>query len=81
MKVIKNKTESFYILGYLLKLITKLLQLEKNSLQNQSRKFGFFSFHEKSFALVKIIFFRSKFGKTLLVKETLISMFRFSFVM
>jgi hypothetical protein len=47
MKVGKEKTESFYVLGYLLELIIKIWQFEKK-IQNLAN-LGLF-FHEKSFA-------------------------------
>jgi hypothetical protein len=56
MKVFFLKKESFYILGYLLDLIIKLNDFEKENLQNLAN-LGH-SFHEKSFIYVEIIFFQ-----------------------
>jgi hypothetical protein len=54
-----NILESFYILGYLLQLIIKIWQI-----------WAIFFFHENPFVLVEIIFFSTKLGENLPVKET-----------
>ncbi len=55
--------------GYLLKLIIKICQVAI-FFPSKSGKFGYF-FLEKSFVQVKIVFFKSKFGETSPVKESL----------
>jgi hypothetical protein len=53
-----QKPKSFYILGYLLELVQKIWRI-----------WAIF-FHEKSFALDKIIFFKSKIEENSPVEET-----------
>jgi hypothetical protein len=61
----KKKSESFYILGYLLELIIKFWRFEKKIPST------FFQFsHEKSLAEVEIIIFMSKFGENSTINKT-----------
>jgi hypothetical protein len=70
MKV-EKKTESFYILGYLLELMKKIWRFENENLKYG--EFGSFFSNGKSFVYVEIIpiFARLKFGENSPVKETL----------
>jgi hypothetical protein len=67
----KKKTESFYIHGYLLELITeKYGDLGKKKSFKIWRVWAIFFLHGKSFVKVEIIFFRSKiFGEISLKKN------------
>jgi hypothetical protein len=59
MKV--EKSESFYILVYLLELIIKIWQFGNFIFEIEQSWVIFF--HDKTFVEVKTIFFRSNFGK------------------
>jgi hypothetical protein len=65
----RKKPGSFYLLGYLLELITKIWQFGFFSLQNLAN-LAFFSL--KNLSKVEIIFFRLKFGENLPAKEMLL---------
>ncbi len=57
---------SFYISGYLIQLIIKIIKLGGKT--PNVANLGHF-FHEKSFVYVKIIIMRPKFGMNLLIKK------------
>jgi hypothetical protein len=73
MKV-EKKTESFYILAYLLELIIKIWWFEKNK-SSKFGKFGSFFSTKKILCIGWNHIFQVKFGENLLVEETLVSRF------
>jgi hypothetical protein len=68
IKVLKER--SFYISGYPIQFFIKNINMERKN-PNLANLGNFF--HEKSFAYVKIIILRPKFGINLLIKKVIVS--------